>query len=44
MVIDNGEIIESGTHEELLQHKGMYYQLFTAQFKFLEENTAEKIG
>jgi ATP-binding cassette, subfamily B, multidrug efflux pump len=37
MVIDHGSIIETGTHDELLQQQGMYYQLFTAQFKFLEE-------
>ncbi len=43
MVIDDGCIIESGTHQELLQLKGKYYELFTAQFKFLEDSE-EKIG
>jgi ATP-binding cassette subfamily B multidrug efflux pump len=36
MVIDRGRIAESGTHAELLQRKGLYYQLYMAQFKFLE--------
>lgn len=30
-VIDNGGILESGTHEELLEKKGAYYDLYAAQ-------------
>ena len=33
MVLDHGEIIERGSHEELLQQKGRYYQLYTGQFE-----------
>lgn len=33
MVLDHGEIIERGTHEELLKQKGRYYQLYTGQFE-----------
>ena len=33
IVIDNGEIIESGTHEELLKQKGYYYNTLNAQRK-----------
>ena len=29
MVIEHGHIIERGTHEELLEQKGRYYQLYT---------------
>lgn len=29
MVLEQGEIIERGTHEELLEKKGRYYQLYT---------------
>jgi ATP-binding cassette subfamily B protein len=29
MVLDQGRIIERGNHEELLEHKGVYYQLAT---------------
>lgn len=37
MVVDNGEIVESGTHEELLKLKGFYYNLYMAQYSFLNE-------
>jgi len=29
MVLENGEIIERGDHEDLLEQKGRYYQLYT---------------
>lgn len=29
MVLEQGEIIERGTHDELLEQKGRYYQLYT---------------
>ena len=32
-VIDQGRIMEQGSHEELLALKGHYYNLYTAQFK-----------
>lgn len=37
MVIEDGQIKEKGTHEELLKLKGSYYKLCMAQFKFLNE-------
>ncbi|MCR5178296.1 MAG: ABC transporter ATP-binding protein/permease [Lachnospiraceae bacterium] len=33
MYIDNGGILESGTHEELMAKKGAYYKLYTSQMK-----------
>ncbi len=33
MVINDGEIIERGTHEQLLEARGFYYNLYVSQFK-----------
>ena len=33
MVLENGEIIEKGDHEALLEEKGKYYKLYTGQFE-----------
>ena len=33
MVLDHGKIIERGTHDQLLQQKGTYYQLYTGAFE-----------
>lgn len=33
IVLDHGEIIERGSHDELLLQKGTYYQLYTGQFE-----------
>lgn len=37
MVIDEGMIKESGTHEELLAQRGIYFNLYMSQYKFLNE-------
>ena len=33
MVLDKGRIIERGTHEQLIEQKGQYYQLYTGAFE-----------
>ncbi|MFO1130067.1 MAG: ABC transporter ATP-binding protein [Rickettsiales bacterium] len=33
LLFDNGNIVEDGSHEELLAKKGLYYKLWNAQFK-----------
>lgn len=42
LVIDDGNLIEIGSHSELMARKGKYFELFTTQSKryvFTEENT-----
>lgn len=33
MVLDHGRIIERGTHDDLIEQKGVYYQLYTGAFE-----------
>ena len=37
LVMDKGRIVESGTHQELLNRKGTYYELYHAQFDLPQE-------
>jgi ABC-type multidrug transport system fused ATPase/permease subunit len=32
LVMENGNIVEQGNHEELLAHGGAYHKLYNAQF------------
>jgi len=36
-VINNGNIAEIGTHDELINKKGLYFELYTSQYKYLNE-------
>jgi len=33
IVLENGSVLERGSHEELVAHKGRYYHLYTGQFE-----------
>jgi len=33
LVINHGEIVEKGTHNELLARQGFYHHLYMSQFK-----------
>jgi ATP-binding cassette, subfamily B, multidrug efflux pump len=33
VVMDDGQIVEMGTHDELITHRGKYYDLYTMQFR-----------
>lgn len=37
MVIENGGISEIGSHEELIEKRGAYYNLYMAQYRFISE-------
>lgn len=32
LVVDKGDIVEQGTHKELMEKKGFYYKLYISQF------------
>ena len=42
LVIEEGQISESGTHAELMAARGQYYQLYTTQFR--EERSMDALG
>jgi ATP-binding cassette subfamily B protein len=43
LVLKDGQIIESGIHDELLAKEGFYYELYMSQFKKQEEMEAMSI-
>jgi ATP-binding cassette subfamily B protein len=44
LVVNGGEIIERGTHRELLATQGFYYNLYVSQFKGQHELIPELVG
>ncbi|MEX0719113.1 MAG: ABC transporter ATP-binding protein [Balneolaceae bacterium] len=41
LVIDEGEIVEEGTHLELIEQKGLYSHLYELQFRDLDEQITD---
>ena len=41
LVLDQGEIVEQGTHQELLELEGYYYKLYTLGFSFDDPDAVE---
>ncbi|MFS0837972.1 ABC transporter ATP-binding protein [Paenibacillus sp. 1P03SA] len=37
IVLDHGRMMETGNHDELMRHQGIYYGLIQAQYKFLQD-------
>ena len=33
LVVDHGDVVEQGTHDELMGRKGFYYRLYASQFE-----------
>lgn len=44
LVVEDGKIVEMGTHEELMEKRGIYYTMFMSQFKYWEEKEKELIS
>ncbi len=41
IALDGGEVIEYGTHDDLMEQKGLYYELVTAQTQKEKETEAD---
>lgn len=42
IVLENGQVAEKGTHEELMNLKGKYYKLFSTQAERYKENRGDR--
>lgn len=41
LVMNDGDIVESGNHEELLERDGFYAELYNSQFEIVQANAAD---
>ncbi len=44
LVVDKGEIVERGTHQELLEYNGLYAKLYNEQFSQLVQEEQEEMA
>src|SRR6202165_3589990 len=44
LVVDKGEIVERGTHQELLEYNGLYAKLYNEQFSQLVQEEPEELA
>jgi len=44
LVLENGSIVEQGTHNELIQKKGYYYSVFINQFGDFDNLSVKEVG
>lgn len=44
VVLDKGQIVETGTHQELLARRGRYFDLYTLAFATLREENSPVVG
>jgi ABC-type multidrug transport system fused ATPase/permease subunit len=43
VVLADGKVVEQGTHDELLERRGVYYEMFTQQFHRHRDPALERI-
>ena len=44
LVLHQGELRESGTHQELLAQRGIYYKLYQLQYKDQEDGAGSRLA
>lgn len=44
IILENGSILERGTHQELLELKGRYYETYVSQYQGLFADSDEEVG